>query len=62
MRNVNVNSNDNIKYNKNENINLIVDLSKLFDDIDLKQTNSIMIPGQKAMKIADLSTKIFSLE
>ena len=62
LRKVNINCNDNINGNCNDNINLIVDLSKLFDEIDLKSTNSIMIPGQKAMKIADLSTKIFSLE
>ena len=62
LRKVNINCNDNINGNCNDNINLIVNLSKLFDEIDLKSTNSIMIPGQKAMKIADLSTKIFSLE
>ena len=64
LRKVNINckDNDNINGNCNDNINLIVDLSKLFDEIDLKFTNSIMIPGQKAMKLADLSIKIFSLE
>lgn len=64
--NININGNckDNININSNfnDNINLIVDLAQLFDGIDLKSNNSIMIPGQKAMKIADLSTKIFSLE
>ena len=58
LRKVNINCNKNIE----NNINLIVDLSKLFEEIDLKSTNSIMIPGQKAMKLSDLSTKIFSLE
>lgn len=58
LRNVNVN--DNI--NSNDNINLVVDLSKLFDEVDLKTTNSIMIPGQKAMKIADLSVNMFRLQ
>ena len=64
LRKVNINckDNDNINGNCNDNINLIVDLARLFENIDLKSTNSIMIPGQKAMKIADLSTKIFSLE
>ena len=64
LRKVNINckDNDNINGNGNDNINLIVDLARLFEKIDLKSTNSIMIPGQKAMKIADLSTKIFSLE
>lgn len=59
LRNVNVNCN--VNYNKNDNINLVVDLSKLFDEIDLKTTNSIMIPGQKAMTIADLSVNMFRL-
>ena len=64
LRKVNINckDNDNINGNCNHNINLIVDLARLFKNIDLKSTNSIIIPGQKAMKIADLSTKIFSLE
>ena len=56
MRNVNVNANNNI------NVNLIIDLAQLFDEIDLKTTNSIMIPGQKAMKIADLSVNMFRLQ
>jgi hypothetical protein len=34
----------------------------LFSEISLKETNSIMIPGQAAMEIADLSAKIFSVE
>ena len=56
MRNVNVNANN------NSNVNLIIDLAQLFDEIDLKTTNSIMIPGQKAMKIADLSVNMFRLQ
>ena len=39
-----------------------VDLAKLFDEIHLNETNSIMIPGKQAMKIADLSTTMFSVE
>jgi hypothetical protein len=58
LRNVNVNANNNI----NDNVNLVVDLSKLFDEVDLKTTNSIMIPGQKAMKIANLSVNMFRLQ
>lgn len=45
-----------------EEINLILDLGKLFSEISLKDINTIMIPGKDAMKIADLSTKLFSLE
>lgn len=48
-----------IPYNK---INLVLDLGNLFSEIALKETNTIMIPGKEAMKIADLSTKIFSIE
>ncbi len=43
-------------------ISVTVNLAKLFDAIDLKKTNSIMIPGKEAMNIADLATKIFSIE
>lgn len=54
----------NIKYNNYEKnqINLVMDLSKLFEEIKLSDTNAIMIPGKEAMKIADLSTKLFSVE
>ena len=43
-------------------LNLIMDLGKLFSEISLKDTNTIMIPGKEAMRIADLSSKIFSIE
>lgn len=56
LRNVNVNN------NSNDKVNLIIDLAQLFDEVDLKTTNSIMIPGQKAMKIADLSVNMFRLQ
>lgn len=49
-------------FNGKNHINLIMDLSKLFSELNLSETNSIMIPGEKAMRMADLSTKIFSLE
>jgi hypothetical protein len=58
MRNVNINFNDN---NKNH-VNLVMDLGKLFSEISLKETNTIMIPGKEAMKIANLTTKLFSIE
>lgn len=47
---------------QNNKINLVLDLGKLFSEISLKETNTIMIPGKEAMKIADLTTKIFSIE
>jgi hypothetical protein len=54
----------NIKYNSNykNQINLVMDLGKLFSEIHLKETNTIMIPGKEAMKMADLLTTIFSIE
>ncbi len=47
-------------YPKSENLELEMDLAKLFDNLLLSETNSIMIPGKEAMKIADLSAQIFS--
>lgn len=54
----------NIKCNSNDKnvIDLVMDLSKLFEQIDLSETNSIMIPGKDAMKMADLSTKLFFMK
>ena len=46
----------------NSEIKIIADIGNLFSEISLKETNSIMIPGQAAMEIADLSAKIFSVE
>lgn len=43
-------------------INLTLDLEKFFSEIDLKETNSVMIPGTKAMELATLSSKIFNIE
>ena len=34
----------------------------LFSKIFLSETNSIMIPGKKAMEIADFSTDMFKIE
>ena len=59
FRNVNFNFNDN--YDNNEFI-IQVDLAKLFDEIHLQKTNSIMIPGNEAIKIADLSVNMFSIK
>lgn len=55
-------SNLNVSNNTKNQIFLKVDFGKLFSEISLKQTNTIMIPGKDAMKIADLSTKMFSIE
>ncbi len=43
-------------------INLICDLKPFFNEIDLSKENSIMIPGEQAMKLANQSIKMFSIE
>lgn len=48
--------------NTNSNINIGIDLAKFFSAIDLAQTNSIMIPGQQAMQLADVVAKLFYIE
>ncbi|WP_432671304.1 MbnP family protein [Flavobacterium sp. SM2513] len=42
-------------------VNLILDLGKLFSEISLKETNTIMIPGKEAVKMADLLPNLFSI-
>jgi len=51
-----------VLYPKSENFDIVMDLSKLFDHIHLSETNSIMIPGKEAMKLADLTTTVFSVK
>ncbi len=46
----------------NNSVRINVDLAKLFDAIQLSQTNTVMIPGKEAMKLADLTKSIFSIE
>jgi len=48
--------------NSNSEVNLAVDLEVLFSKIHLSETNSIMIPGKKAMDLADLSMQIFKID
>ena len=48
--------------NFNENLNLIVDLAQVFNNINLKEKNEIIIPGKEAILMADLYQKIFRLE
>ncbi|WP_298396421.1 MbnP family protein [Flavobacterium sp.] len=63
LRKVVLDCNDN---NNNNNIGdkilLKVNLFKLFNTIDLSKNNSIMIPCEKAMKIADNSAEMYSIE
>lgn len=50
-------------YDKKANqINIGMDLNKFFANIKLAETNSIMIPGELAMKLANYSTKLFYIE
>jgi hypothetical protein len=58
MRKIYVNYNGN---NKNQ-IVLVMDLSKLFEEINLSETNTIMIPGEKAMYFANITSKMFYVE
>lgn len=44
---------------KNSNFEINVDLSKLFNQIKLSEINSVMIPGSKAMDIADKAKSMF---
>jgi hypothetical protein len=41
---------------------LHIDLAYFFDEVSLKEKNSIQIPGEVAMQLADLFTKTFWLE
>ncbi|RXR19009.1 hypothetical protein EQG63_06075 [Flavobacterium amnicola] len=45
---------------KSNSLEVIVDVATLFDNILLSENNSIMIPGKKAMEIANKCTKIFA--
>ena len=47
---------------KVKQINIGMDLNKFFANINLDETNSIMIPGTLAMKLADYITKLFYIE
>ena len=55
MRKVELNFNK----NSNDNVNIGIDLRDFFLNIHLSQTNNVMIPGKAAMKLADVSVKMF---
>jgi len=48
--------------NPTKTLDLIIDLAKFFDEIHLEENNTVMIPGKKAMKLADVSVKLFTVE
>lgn len=45
-----------------ENTTITVNVASLFSEIDLNTTNSVMIPGKKAMEFADLTKMMFLIE
>ena len=45
----------------NSNLEINVDVAELFKDIKLSENNSIMIPGSKAMELADKTVGMFSV-
>jgi hypothetical protein len=37
-------------------------LAHFFDEVQLTENNTIMIPGEQAMKLADLAVKMFCIK
>jgi len=50
-----------IKENQKE-ITLVIDIAAFLNEVDLKENHSVMIPGEKASKLADLSVKMFDVK
>ena len=48
-----------LKIDENQIINIEVELSKWLDSLSLKETNSIMIPGEKAIAMARIYKNMF---
>jgi len=46
----------------NQDINIVIDASIFFADIQLNKTNSVMIPGKAAMELADICSKMFYIK
>ncbi|MGX7666462.1 MbnP family protein [Flavobacterium pedocola] len=46
----------------NNEVNISCDIAEFFASVKLSSENSIMIPGPSAMKLADYSAKMFSVE
>lgn len=44
-----------------DSITITMDVSTFFNEISLKENNSVMIPGEKAMLMADYIAKMFTL-
>lgn len=51
-----------LKIDENQIINIEVELSKWLDFLSLKETNSIMIPGEKALAMARIYKNMFLID
>lgn len=51
-----------INVNAQGNVNIAIDIAVFLSNLNLKNVNSVMIPGKVAMDLADISTKMFYLE
>lgn len=51
-----------LKIDENQIINIEVELSKWLDSLSLKETNSIMIPGEEAIAMARIYKNIFEIK
>lgn len=51
-----------IAVNHYGNVNIVIDASIFFAEIELSKTSSVMIPGKTAMELSDTMVKMFYLE
>lgn len=51
-----------LKVNNSKEFTIVVDVAKIFENIALRETNSVLIPGNKAIELAKKSATMFYLE
>lgn len=51
-----------ISVNHHGDVNIVIDASIFFAEIELSKTSSVMIPGKTAMELSDTMVKMFYLE
>lgn len=51
-----------LKVNNSKEFTIVVDVAKFFENIALRETNSVLIPGNKAIELAKKSATMFYLE
>jgi hypothetical protein len=51
-----------IAVNHHGDVNIVIDASIFFGEIELSKTSSVMIPGKTAMELSDTMVKMFYLE